>query len=229
MPDIKNSSDTVGSIESLSPPPKVILLDLGGVVRFDLWETAFESLATDHSLDRSWVYSIGQKAWRLVDTRKYGTADAIEDEWAEACLFELPRKITAEELKFRIREAVAFIDEKVTVSMLNRLSSKGIRLAIATNDNKPWFEYCRDKLKYDLWFRREDTFTSFNFEITKKNPDFFARCIEELKVKPADVLFCDDRLENCLVASKIGLGAILVPPGQHGPTYLDRLLAYLGL
>ncbi len=228
MSDIKNSPDTGGSIESLSPPPKVILFDLGGVVRFDLWETAFESLATYHSLDRSWVFSIGQKAWRLVDTRKNGDADAIEDEWAEACLWELPRKITAAELKARIREAVAFIDEDVTVSMLDRLSKKGIRLAIASNDNKPWFELCRDKLKYDHWFRPEDAFTSFNFEITKENPDFFARCIEELKVKPADVLFCDDRLENCLTASQIGLGAILVPPERHGPTYLDRLLAYLG-
>ena len=209
---------------------QILALDCGGVLRFDAWEAAFAKLARERGIDPSPLIAAGEIAWRTIDAMD-GVPEELEQRWAQSVLAHLPKNIelSGDELCARVRREIKWIDEANAAEMFDRAASK-CKIALMTNDNRPWFNHMWDALRLERWVAPEDVFLSCALGQTKKAPSFFIQAAQALSVEPRTILFADDREENIQTASSLGYQVLYVPGNSSfGPWYLNQMLLQYGI
>jgi epoxide hydrolase-like predicted phosphatase len=96
-------------------------------------------------------------------------------------------------------------DEKV-FNTIKKLKKSGYTIATITNVIKPHYRYNTKHHLYDVF---DKTFASCQLKIRKPGLLIYIYAIDQLKIKPEECLFIDDRKENVLAAKKVGMQYII--------------------
>lgn len=109
------------------------------------------------------------------------------------------------------------LDQEV-INILKQLRGKGIKIYLVSDHSK----YRANDLWKNLGLKKyfDGHFFSCNLGVTKEQPDFYKKVLQDLQLQPYDVVFLDDEEENVAVAKKAGLQIQL----YQSISQLNRLL-----
>lgn len=85
--------------------------------------------------------------------------------------------------------------------------SKHYKTAIISNDSSRWSKYLREKFDINKFF--DVISISGDLRIQKPDERIFRLTIEQLGCKAEDCYYVDDREDNLVAASKVGMNAVL--------------------
>ncbi|MDN4160091.1 HAD family hydrolase [Nocardioides abyssi] len=113
-----------------------------------------------------------------------------------------------------------------TAEVVRDLREAGVPVHLATNQHDLRTAYMREELGYgDLL---DSTFSSCELGLTKDDPAFFGRIVEQLGLEPGDVLLVDDKDRFVDAARDAGLHGV-VWTVDDGPAALRARLREHGL
>lgn len=93
------------------------------------------------------------------------------------------------------------------LKVLKKIRKKGIPLFIATNQEKYRAQFLWENMKFNRYF--EKIFASGYLGVSKADPQFFAKVLEEIRYKPEEVMYWDDREKNIHAAKTLGIKGYL--------------------
>ncbi len=168
---------------------KNVLLDLGGVV--------FNSTGVSNSIID----------WKTISqlNEKYGHQLNIENISVDPFLEEY-NQITNQDLSQtdflkNIFDTLSFNQELVEF-----LQKKFENIFILSDNYRENIEYISKRYFFKDWFQRE--FYSFDFKMTKSNPQIFQLVLDKLGLSAEEILFIDDSPHKISNAKKIGIEGI---------------------
>lgn len=195
-----------------------VALDLGGVIRCELEEWAPSYFACEQEE----IQRALKKAWQAADTVAGLEAARL---WAKTLIGSLGLDIDLDKLIKSASESITFIERDVTIDMLERLKSAGIRCCVASNDLA---------FLYDSFFVKRSglehyfcaSVISCFAGVTKRKIAFYEEVSRAIGLPNAQVIFVEDRPGNCRRAAEHGFLPLLV---DRGPQYLTLALERCGL
>jgi HAD superfamily hydrolase (TIGR01509 family) len=128
---------------------------------------------------------------------------AIDEEGLRAKFFRDRRDYPHEAMKAAMVDAYRFIDG--VEPLLSELCERGRELHLFSN-YPCWYQLIEDKVavsRYAPW-----TFVSCHTGLRKPAAEAYLHAARTLSADPAELLFVDDREENCAAARAVGMGAI---------------------
>ena len=170
--------------------PKIILLDLGGVV--------FQSTGESNT----------KINWEIISklNYKYGFDLNIGEDLFPVFLKEY-NNLSNQELEGKDFLKEVFDTLQINQSLINylRLHSD---IVIVSDNYRENIEYISDRYNFKDWSIRE--IYSFDYKMIKEDPKFFKRLLKELLPnKPTEMLFIDDSPEKIKSAEDQGVPGIL--------------------
>lgn len=119
-------------------------------------------------------------------------------------MFADQRRVDAEGLKRSIRSAYRWLEGME--SLLVDLADAHVEMHALSN-YPAWYALIEDQLgvsRYVAW-----TFVSCKTGVRKPDAQAYLGAAQALGRRPADCLFIDDRLDNCVAAERVGMPAIV--------------------
>jgi len=132
--------------------------------------------------------------------------DTMSSEVAASNLSKMVGSEISCEKLFSIFEK-AINPNKELIRFIPKLKEK-YRLLVLSNNNEPTVKGLRKEHK-DMLDLFDKIYFSFEYKIAKPNRKFFELPLKELKLKPEECIFIDDKQRNIDAAEKIGLKGIL--------------------
>ncbi|MBN1874622.1 MAG: HAD family phosphatase [Anaerolineae bacterium] len=199
---------------------KAVIFDVGGVLTYDIWEHLLLDdeigIASQYKLNRDNVEKVGkllweafaytqetrQNSWEILE-RKYWDL-FIEFFWDK----HPPLNVSADKFIQMTNHFIKPVDGMI--SILERLQSKAVKLAICSNNNEFWFKRQMDTLQLYRFFNPSKIILSCRVGTPKSSPRFemFYAAIDALGVAPSSCIFVDDREENTERAKQCGMEGI---------------------
>ncbi|GGO71815.1 HAD family hydrolase [Nocardioides deserti] len=203
-----------------SPPAPVraVLVDADGVLQVNPpgWLETLQALVpegsgkkfTDHLFEAEQAAMTGRRSFRDV------VAEVL-DHWG------VPDR--ADDLVEHYHHIEVVTD---TAEVVRDLREAGVPVHLATNQHDLRTAYMREELGYgDLL---DSTFSSCELGVTKDDPAFFGRIVEQLDLEPGQVLLVDDKDRFVEAAQDAGLRGV-VWTVDDGPDALRSRLREHGL
>ena len=113
--------------------------------------------------------------------------------------------------------------DKLLIEDVQNLKKKGLKVYLATNQEKYRAEYLLHKVGFKDVF--DGMFASHDIGSTKKNPQFFFEVLERLHLKPEEVLFWDDHKIYVQSAQSVGIRAEFYVSFEEYSKKMVKLLA----
>jgi HAD superfamily hydrolase (TIGR01509 family) len=216
---------------------RAVIFDIGGVLAHDVWEHLLldekDGIASICNLNVEQVQRVGQNLWKQFAHRavvKKGGAKELEEEYWKLFIEEFHLSMSVDDF---VQLTDKFIQPVYGMSqLLERLYSKGIDLAICSNNTEFWFKRQMDTLDLHRFFRPTRVILSNRIGVSKSSPRFemFQATINALGMEKNLCVFVDDRKENIQQALRFGLVGILFPShSKYGAQYLEALLEKMGV
>jgi putative hydrolase of the HAD superfamily len=115
------------------------------------------------------------------------------------------------------------VDEGV-LEVVKRLQGRGIKVALATNQQTVRARYMDQVLPYRATFDR--CFYSCYLSAAKPQKRFFEAALASLGAAPGEVLFIDDTAANVEAAKQVGIRSEIFPHSAGAEELLKRLSVY---
>ena len=189
-------------------------------------------------MDRNEVQMVGRNLWNIYkcpsDALKAACKDLEECYW-DAFIRHFGSKlrgVSRRELDGATDLFIRDVNNAEMPPLLERLQSKGVRLAICSDNTEFWFRRQMSKLGLYRFFKREDCILSFDTGVSKASPglELFRKVSDTLGIEKESCLFVDDMERNIDLLSEHGFTAILFPSHSvHGARFLDTLLSRMHL
>ena len=112
------------------------------------------------------------------------------------------------------------------IEYLRELRSRGLRLALCTNNVREWEPLWRAKLPVDELF--EVVVDSGFVGHRKPDPEIYRMTLEQLGVEAENCLFLDDLEINCDAARALGIRAVWFEDTEQAIAGLERELTLAG-
>lgn len=179
----------------------VVLLDIGGVLTPDPWETILLTrevgLVDRLGLDRELARQAGERLFRTFAVRADAEEAAYWGELGSALGLELPPAVVA------ATEAALLTPNPQVEATLRELASRGIGVGSISNTTSFWFPKQAALTGLDRVADEQLLFLSFRYGVTKEDvPGLFD--IARRTVEPRDTLVVDDREEQARQAAVAG-------------------------
>ena len=183
---------------------EVVLLDVGGVLVADYWETVLlgvDGVADRFGLDRCDVGAAGKKLWE-----QFCRSERLEEDyWGE---FSQVFGVDVDD------ELIGEFDKLVGVcvgaeKLLGEAVSSDIYVGLISNNTSFWFEKQMLLGGWDDLFDSDLVFLSHREGVTKGDPGGLFEVAARV-VDPVSTLVVDDRLENIGIALRYGFAALQV-------------------
>ena len=208
-----------------------VVFDMGGVLAYDVWEHLLldESLgiAAQYHLDDEDVFQFGQQIW---DEHAYVSRDGLERQYWRTFIDHFKPDVSENTL---INQTDAFIRPvEGMIPLLEKLKSKGLNLALCSNNNAFWLQRQMDKLALHRFFDADRVIASCEVGVPKASPHFemFRAVMDVIGGDPSSVIFVEDRMENIFRAIEFGWCSIYFPQeSSNGAFYLESLLSSMGV
>jgi putative hydrolase of the HAD superfamily len=178
---------------------KVVLFDFGGVLAEEGFREGLKAIGEEKGLNSEDFYRISAD---LVYRTGYITGRCDEHSYWNAVREKTGVKGDDHEFReeilkgFKLRPAMAAIVE--------RIKSSGFTVAILS-DQTNWLDELDQRIPFHHHF--DYVFNSYHLKKTKRDPSIFGDVCTLLGVRPEEVLFVDDNLENVKRAAGQGLRA----------------------
>ena len=215
-----------------------IIFDLGGVLAHDIWEHLLldepDGVASEYSLDRNLVKKVGKLLWEGFAYRQETQQNdwqALERQyWSLFMEFfreQLPPDVSINKFIQKTHDFIKPVEDGSMIPLLERLQSRGIELAICSNNNEFWFRRQMDKLGLHRFFSSSKVILSCRVGVSKSSPRFemFHVVADVLRIAKSYCIFVDDRNENVKRAQQCGMVGILFTDVQQ----LDNSLKAMGV
>jgi HAD superfamily hydrolase (TIGR01509 family) len=217
---------------------KAIIFDIGGVLAKDIWE----NLYLDHQIGLASLMSqvsdtqltiMGKELWQQFACISAHTQEGVkrleQEYWSEVAR----RLELSLDLEFFIGLSEKFIKPiEGMFDLLRDLHSRGIILAICSDNTEFWFRRQYVKLELAEYFREERIALSCRVGVSKMSPGFemFKSVCKATSVQPQECILIDDRPENVIMANDFGMRALLFPANtSHGRRYLELLFRKMNI
>jgi putative hydrolase of the HAD superfamily len=178
---------------------EVIAIDYGGVLgtEADAWDTTFKEVMSTSQLTLDEMNRIWEKHWPKL---KIGVG-TIMDYWNDAA-----KKSAQDPEKLReIYNNSITIDQEM-FKLVKSLKIKN-RLIILSNDTTDWMN--AKKKRFDLEDIFEKIYSSGDIGLAKPDSKIFEYVLNDLNIKPEELLFVDNQQNNIDAARKIGIKTLL--------------------
>ena len=180
---------------------RAILFDYGGVIAEEGFYNGLVDLAEKQSLDAHSMPEQGMKA--VYDSGFVLGNGTVADFWA---LLRKRTGLEGDDDFLTDRIFFGFQIRHWMIELVRRLRAKGYVTGILS-DQTHWLN---ELDKRDHFFREFDhIYNSYYLGKGKRDPSLFTDVVNDLKLRPGEVLFIDDSEKNVQTARKIGLKAIL--------------------
>jgi len=211
---------------------QALIFDIGGVLAHDVWENLLldegEGVASNLNLAAEEVKQVAETLWaefayRPID-EEHDWKELEREYWNKFILhFHLSQPVD-----YFMNLTETFIcPVSGMIELLERLKSRGVRLAICSNNTEFWLKRQMDKLGLNNFFEPRHLVLSSRIGASKSSANFemFKAVVEALQVDKGDCVFVDDREETILRAVQFGIAGIIFPShSERGALYLEALL-----
>jgi putative hydrolase of the HAD superfamily len=179
-------------------PPKVVFVDLDGVIRH--WREPDSAIELAHGLP---LGAIARSAFDPIRLLPAITGKISDDEWRT----EIARYLAvtyhvrnAQKVLSEWTEKKAEIDNQVLG--LLRACEQVARVVLVTNATS---RLSNDLLYLELTHYFSDIINSSEIGVAKPDEAFFLKALEKAQALPSEAVFIDDAPENVQVASRLGM------------------------
>ncbi len=178
---------------------EVIAIDYGGVLgtEADAWNTTFREVISVSGLTLDEMDKIWKKHWPKL---KIGSGD-IMDYWRDAAKKE---DLDPEKLREIYNNSITIDKEMLT--LIQSLKAKN-RLVILSNDTVDWMN--AKKRMFGLEDIFEKIYCSGDIGMAKPDNKIFDYVLNDLNIRPEELLFIDNQNNNINAADKMGIKTIL--------------------
>ena len=202
------------------------IFDIGGVLAHDVWEHMLldkpDGIASRYGLDRcgpdgNLVERVGALLWEAFAYRpatQHNDWQALEIQyWRQFIGFiwgrQPPSDVSVDNFIQMTDDFINLVDAGM-ICLLERLQSRGIDLAICSNNNEFWFRRQMDKLSLHRFFSPSKVILSCRIGVSKSSPRFemFHAVVDALRVAKSQCVFVDDRKDNVDRAKQFGIAAV---------------------
>jgi len=104
-------------------------------------------------------------------------------------------------------------------SLVKKLQQKGYTLAILSNTETPIMHF----IKNQKWTEFAEYIYSCDIGMLKPDAEIYAYTLRKMDVKPEEMVFIDDKLENVEAAAKLGIHGVLFISPQDLPIQLEAV------
>jgi epoxide hydrolase-like predicted phosphatase len=177
-----------------------VIFDFGGVLAEEGFREGIKAIGREKCLDPEDFYRISSD---LVYQTGYITGRCDEHSYWNAVRQKTGVKGDDQEFREEILKRFKLRPEMTAV--VEKIKSSGIIVAILS-DQTNWLDELDQKTPFHHHF--DYVFNSFHLKKTKRDPSIFRDVCTLLGVRPEEVLFVDDNLENVKRAISQGLRAI---------------------
>ncbi len=185
----------------MQSPIKLLLLDIGGVLLTDGWETRSREKAAElFSLD---TVELNQRHRNTFDA--YESGKITLDDYLDLIVFYEERPFSRQEFKqFMMAESKPYPD---TIAFIKQVKHH-FKLPVATVNNEP-LELNEHRIHtYDLKSVIDVFVSSCYVNMRKPDPPMYRLALNMMQAKPQETLYIDDRKVYTEIAAKLGINAI---------------------
>lgn len=190
---------------------KALLLDIGGVLLTNGWDSTSRRLAATHfSIDFA---EMNDRHRIIFDA--YESGKMTLDEYLNLLVFCKERDFSMQEFKdFMFGQSQPYPE---TIALIKQLKQQyGLQVIAVNNEGRELNEYRVSKFDLKSFF---DIFSSSCFVHTRKpDKDFYTIALDLAQVKADEVIYLDDRLVFIQAAQQLGITGI-----HHNTTESTRL------
>jgi len=179
---------------------RVVLFDFGGVLAEEGFREGLKVIGGERSLDPEDFYKISGE---LVYETGYVTGRCDEHSYWNAVRGKTDVKGDDQEFREQILKRFKLRPEMMEV--VKRIKSSGLTVAVLS-DQTNWLDELDHRTPFYHHF--DHIFNSFHLKKTKRDPSIFRDICTLLDLRPEEVLFVDDNLENVERAMSQGLRTI---------------------
>lgn len=179
---------------------RAVLFDFGGVLAEEGFREGLKAIAKEKGLDPQKFYKLSAD---LVYQTGYITGRCDEHSYWNAVRKKTGVMGDDQEFREVILKRFKLRSEMTTV--VKKIKSSGLIVAVLS-DQTNWLDELDQRTPFHHHF--DYVFNSFYLRKTKKDPSIFSDICDLLCVRPEELLFVDDSLENVERARSRGLMAI---------------------
>ena len=184
---------------------KAVVVDLGGVLFSEGKSVALEKLATTHGYDRKLVGAIMASPESIL-LRKGLLSDADFWQWAQQ---QLPSEYDGRLIQREWYDGY-MLDQEI-YQLIASLRKTYLIIAFSGNI-KSRVAYLEDKYHFRHLFDTE--VYSFDFHMTKPEPEFVEVMIKKSAVRPAEIVYIDDNDSYAQPARELGVNVLIYGQGD---------------
>ena len=177
-----------------------VIFDFGGVLAEEGFREGIKAIGKGKGLDPENFYSISGE---LVYQMGYITARSDEPSYWNAVREKTGVKGDDKEFREEILKRFKLRPEMMEV--VEKIKSSGLTVAILS-DQTNWLDELDQRTPFHHHF--DYVFNSFHLKKTKRDSSIFRDVCDLLDVRPKEILFVDDNLENVKRATRQGLRTI---------------------
>ncbi|MFY9399696.1 MAG: HAD family phosphatase [Desulfomonilia bacterium] len=179
---------------------RAALFDFGGVIADEGFKNGLHEIARANGLPAE---EFEETARELIHETGYITGTGTEASFWESLRSRFGITGSDEELRSTILKG--FIVRKWMIDVVEALKSKGIRLAVLS-DQTDWLDELDRRTGFSRHF--EQVFNSYRLGRTKREKELFLHVLGVMHLVPDEVLFVDDTEGHVKRAVEVGLHAI---------------------
>jgi putative hydrolase of the HAD superfamily len=195
---------------------KAVVFDVGGV----LHETSGDFIFKDIMQTLEITEDVLKEAW-FENINKLGRGEITEKEFWRLIVKKTKSKKPLPRESLLLREFINHYNRNdAAINLVNRLKTKGYKVAILSNTVKSHAYY-----QYEIGVYQNFDTVVLSHEIGMLKPDLeiYEYLLKKLQVKPEEVIFTDDKINNIEAAAKLGIHAILFKNIEQLKTELEKL------
>jgi len=179
---------------------KAVILDFGGVLAEEGFREGLKAIGQKNGLNPEDFYAVASE---LVYQTGYVTGRADEPEFWNAVREKVG--VTGDDKELRSEILKRFILRPEMLKFVEELKTSGFITAILS-DQTNWLDEIDRETPFFHHF--DFIFNSFNMKKGKRNPSIFQDVCSAMGLRPEELLFVDDNIENIRRALGEGLNAI---------------------
>lgn len=179
---------------------KGIIFDIGGVIIHYPAEEYYKQISKNFNIPLSRIAAVANPARHELELGNISLHEMLRT-------ISTSLNITINDLEF-IKNFKDFArTDYEMVNLINNLS-KNYRMYLLTNISKAGFALCDTELRKN-GCRFDGKFASFHIHMRKPDPQIYHYVLNEIKLKPEEVAFIDDKKKNIDAAAEIGINGIV--------------------
>ena len=196
---------------------KLIIMDLYGIISLGSYWDVTNWLAKKFSIDPEKIYAVLYHKY----FSRAAMGEITERELFKGALSEL--HIDMDWREARDKHLAFQIPNKLAIKLCQDLQKEGYTMLLLSKNIPAHFTHTKKQFELRKFFKYITN--TFDLGLSKASNETMLWVLKKFKVKPQEVIFCDDQAFNLVEAKKIGIKTILYQDFQSFKRKLLKMLS----